>query len=115
MKIIDLNTLPNIDNATAPAVLKELLMNSPQKPLTLDEQRRRMNVANAIDKCLTGSKLLKIEDSDHVILCEAIKTFPWSRTSNSLLAVLDAVLDAATPKDEPEVAATERAKAGKEK
>lgn len=96
MKVIYLNKLETIGSAneTPQAVIRAVMEVDP-KGMSLDQMRRRIHVMDALDKCKDG--ILRLEDNDHAMLAEALKSYPWLRASSALLAMIDAVVDAKGP------------------
>lgn len=87
-------------------LFKSVLNHSPNKPLSVDEIRKRCRVLDFIkdyedehpniDDCPD----LELEDLDHLTLKVSIDTFPWTQAYPGQLAIIDDVIDA-KPKKKP--------------
>jgi hypothetical protein len=93
MKRIALN-LP-IDSAQnrPKDVIKEIISNSPTKPITVDEMRHRVTIMEALER---STDHLLLEDASHRVLADAMQGFPYSRASRDLLTIIDAVINASS-------------------
>lgn len=77
-------------------ILRLVATNSPNKPLGVDEMRRRVRVLDALDALEPDAEYLTLEDEDIKILCAAVETFPWSTASKELLEIIEDILHAET-------------------
>lgn len=82
------------EKITSLSVLRLVAGNSPQRPLGIDEMRRRVRVLDALDECKPNSEFVLLEDEDAKALTSAIESFPWSAASKGLLTIIDDVLNA---------------------
>lgn len=100
MKKIKLRTslLSGNEKITTGGILRLVVGNSPQRPLSIDEIRRRVRILDVLDEALKSDTVLPefftLEDEDHKVLCTAIESFPWANASKGLLVVIDDVLKA---------------------
>jgi hypothetical protein len=92
------------EKITSAGILRLVCGNSPQRPLSIEEIRRRVRILDALDEATkpgdggTLSEVLSLEDEDHKALCAAIEGFPWVNASKGLLTIIDDVLQAETAK-----------------
>jgi hypothetical protein len=91
------------------SLLKLVAGNSPQRPLSIEEMRRRVRIIDALEGCEPHAESLLLEDDDAKALVSAVETFPWSAASKAVLTIVDDVLNAETisklsvvPKGTPE-------------
>ena len=75
-------------------IIKQVLENSPTKPMTIPEMRVRSKILDKLE-AVTENFLL-LEDEHHRVLKEAMQTFPWSICEKSLLLIIE---DIESPKD----------------
>jgi len=75
-------------------VFRQVIDTSPQKPLSVDEIRKRCRVLDALDK---ANGILELEDIDHLTLKLAIQDFPFNVADRTLLQIIDDVLEAKAP------------------
>lgn len=79
------------------AILRLVVGNSPQRPMSIDEIRRRVRVLDVLDEATkpgAQSEFLLLEDEDHKTLVSAIEGFPWSAASKALLTIIDDIVQA---------------------
>jgi hypothetical protein len=88
------NGTEKISSAT---ILRMVAGNSPQKPLSIDEIRRRVRVLDALDEAKGGDSFV-LEDEDHKVLQAAVENFPWTSASKALLTIVDDVVSAEAAK-----------------
>jgi hypothetical protein len=89
MKKVTLTTSNN--SAVQPkAVLTAVLSQSPNKPISVEEMRKRVRVMEAIEQSGEGESF-HLEDSDHQVLMESLENFPWSQANRALLNLIDDV------------------------
>ena len=79
-------------------LLRLVCSNSPHKPLSVDDIRKRVRIIDAIDDVLpeNNNGWLQLEDDDHKALVAAVNDFPWASANHTLLTIIDDVLGAET-------------------
>lgn len=94
MKKIKLRKDDN-EQLTTVGIIKLVAGNSPNKPLGVDEMRRRVRILDVIEAVeSTTADHVFLEDEDAKALNVAIEGFPWSTANKQLLAIIDDVLKA---------------------
>lgn len=73
-------------------VFKLVTENSPQRPFTVDEMRKRVKVVAELDAA-KGDTLV-LEDAEHDLLKKALQEFPWNRAEAELLRIIEDGIDA---------------------
>ena len=84
------------ERVSSAAVLRLVTANSPQKPLGVDEMRRRVRVLDTLDALPIDAASIDLEDEDVKTLIGAIESFPWASANKNLLMIIDDVLGAET-------------------
>lgn len=80
---------------TTKEIITLVISNSPQKQLTIDEMRKRVSILQTFEAAGDKESFV-LEDAEHQVLVDAIKTFPWALASKELLSILDDFLNAET-------------------
>lgn len=102
MKRIALISKPPHDSA---AIFTSVLGHAPLgQPFNLEEVRKRVRVLDIIEKLPEASEYLDLEDADHAVLANALRTTPYNIASAQVLAIVDAALDAKAPPVEDKAA-----------
>jgi len=81
-------------------VLKLVAENSPGKPISVDEMRKRVRILDALD-AMGDTGRMHLEEAEYALLKEALQTFPWGQASRLVVNLIDDVDNAAEAKVMP--------------
>jgi len=77
---------------TTGGLLRACLYQMPQGGFTLDVQRKRLRVLEAVELAEKDSKDIKLEDADHDTAKECVRTMAWGVMSRGIVEFCDQVL-----------------------
>jgi len=76
-------------------ILVQVMSNSPNRALPVDEMRKRVHVIDAIE-AMGEDDHFHLEDSDYQVLKDGLLNFPWSQANRTLVGMIDDVEAAET-------------------